>query len=188
LRTQQRLTFTGASAPLAEAAAWTVFLQHLHANPWVVYAKPPWGSPEQVLKYLSRYTHRVAIANSRLVFVGNGVVRFQYKDYTTQGSTKLMELPATEFLRRFLLHVVPPGFMRIRHYGLLANRTRHDKLTRARQLLARVAAASTFLLSLAPPPPTDPSTPCRTSAQCPRCAGSLWQIIARLVPQRGYPP
>jgi hypothetical protein len=188
LRTQQRLTFAGESAPLAEDAAWTALRQHLYAKPWVVYAKPPWGSPEQVLKYLSRYTHRVAIANSRLVFVGNGVVRFQYKEYATQGSTKLMELSATEFLRRFLLHVVPPGFMRIRHYGLLANRTRHDKLTRARQLLASVAAASTFLLSPAPPPPTDPSTPCRTSAQCPRCAGSLWQIIARLVPQRGHPP
>jgi hypothetical protein len=124
LRRQQRLTFAGESAALAEEAVWTAFRQHLHAQPWGVYAKPPWGSPAHVLKNLSRYTHRVAIANSRLVFVGDGLVRFRYQDYAAGGATKLMELQATEFLRRFLLHVVPAGFVRIRHYGLLANRTR----------------------------------------------------------------
>jgi hypothetical protein len=90
----------------------------LQARAWVVYAKPPWGGPEQVLQYLSRYVHRVAIANHRLVFVGNGVVRFHYKDYAARGLTKTMELPAEEFLRRFLLHVVPSHFVRIRHFGL----------------------------------------------------------------------
>ena len=125
-----------------------------HTKAWVVYAKPPGGSPEQVLKYLSRYTHRVAIANSRLVFVGDGVVRFRYKDSATGGTTKVMELQAEEFLRRFLLHVVPPGFVRIRHCGLLANRTRQEKLARCRQLLAVVAAAATAVLLATPRDPS----------------------------------
>jgi hypothetical protein len=186
LRTQQRLTFAGESASLAADAAWTALQQHLDATPWVVYAKPPWGSPEQVLKYLSRYTHRVAIANSRLAFVGNGVVRFQYKDYAAGATARVMELTAEEFLRRFLLHVVPTGFVRIRHYGLLANRTRQTKLAQARQLLALVAA--TPLLSPVAVPATDtgPSPP--AAACCPHCAGTHWRITARLVPQRGPPP
>ena len=182
LRMQHRLTFAGESGPLVEDSAWSAFRQHLHAKPWVVYAKPPWGSPEQVLKYLSRYTHRVAIANSRLVFVGDGVVRFRYHDYAAHGTPKIMELQAPEFLRRFLLHVVPSGFVRIRHYGLLANRTRHEKLARARQLLAVVAAAVVPLL-----PPTNSSAPPPAVARCPRCTGSHWRIIARLAPQRGPP-
>ena len=99
---------------LAEDAAWAAFLHRRYATPWVVYAKPPWGGPVHVLKYLGRYPHRVAIANSRLVFVGDGVVRFRYQDYAAGGTTKVMELRAEEFLRRFLLHVVPPGFVRIR--------------------------------------------------------------------------
>jgi Putative transposase/Transposase zinc-binding domain len=185
LRSQQRLTFAGESTPWGEDCAWSALHQHLYARPWVVYAKPPWGSSEQVLKYLSRYTHRVAIANSRLVFVGDGVVRFQYKDYATQGCTKTMELQATKFLRRFLLHVVPSGFVRIRHYGLLANRTRQAKLTRARQLLAVVAAAATALLP--PSQLTDRSDPPPADARCPCCAGSHWRIIAHLPPQRGPP-
>jgi hypothetical protein len=127
----------------------------------------------------------VAIANSRLVLVGDGVVRFHSKDYATQGRTKIMELQATEFLRRFLLPVVPSGFVRIRHYGLLANRTRYEKLTRARQLLAVVAAAATALLP--PAQPTGTSAPPPASARCPRCAGSHWRRIARLAPQRGPP-
>ena len=185
LRSQQRLTFAGASAPLAADPAWTALRQHLYAKPWVVYAKPPWGSPEQVLKYLSRYTHRVALANSRLVFVGAGVVRFRYHDYAAHGTPKIRELQATEFLRRFLLHVVPSGFVRIRHYGLLANRPRHEQLARARQLLAVVAAAATALLP--PSQPTDLSDPPPVYARCPRCAGSRWRLLARLAPQRGPP-
>jgi len=186
LRSQQRLTFAGDSASLAEEDAWTSLRQHLYAQPWVVYAKPPWGSPEQVLKYLSRYTHRVAIANSRLVFVGTGIVRFRYTDYAAAGTSKVMELTAAEFLRRFLLHVVPTGFVRIRHYGLLANRTRQEKLTRARQLLAIVAA--TPLLSPVSVPATDIGSPPAAATRCPHCAGTHWRIIARLVPQRGLPP
>ena len=186
LRTQQRLTFAGESAPLAEEAAWNALRQHLYAHPWVVYAKPPWGSPEQVLKYLSRYTHRVASANSRLVFVGDGVVRFRYMDYAAGRTAKVMELTAAEFLRRFLLHVVPTGFVRIRHYGLLANRTRQAKLSRARQLLAVVAA--TPLLSPVSVPATDTGPSPTAAARCPLCAATLWRRIAWLLPQRGLPP
>jgi hypothetical protein len=188
LRSTHHLTFAGTSAALAEDAAWTAFLHQLHATPWVVYAKPPWGGPEQVLKYLSRYTHRVAIANSRLVFVGNGVVRFRYKDYAAGGTTKVMELEAEEFLRRFLLHVVPPGFVRIRHCGLLASRTRQDKLTRCRQLLAVVAAAATSLL-----PPCNPETPAAgpeitSPALCPACGVGRLRVIEILTPYQGRPP
>jgi Putative transposase/Transposase zinc-binding domain len=188
LRRHHRLRFAGESAALAEDVAWTTFLGQLQERDWVVYAKPPWGGPEQVLKYLSRYTHRVAIANSRLVFVGEGLVRFRYKDYGAGGTTKIMELPATEFLRRFLLHVVPPHFVRIRHFGLLANRARQDKLARCRQLLAVVAAAATSLL-----PPATPETPTAgaepaSPARCPACGGGPLQVIAHLAPQRGIPP
>jgi hypothetical protein len=186
LRTQQRLTFAGDSATLAEAETWESFRQQLYAKPWIVYAKPPWGSPEQVLKYLSRYTHRVAIANSRLVFVGDGVVRFRYTDYAAGELAKVMELRAEEFLRRFLLHVVPTGFVRIRHYGVLANRTRQEKLTRARQLLAIVAA--TPLLSPGAAPASDTTLAPITAARCPLCAGTQWRRITRLLPQRGFPP
>jgi len=189
LRAQHRLTFAGESAPLMADGAWTTFLHQLHAPAWVVYAKPPWGSPEQVLKYLSRYTHRVAIANSRLVSVGDGVVRFRYKDYATGGTTKVMALQAEEFLRRFLLHVVPPGFVRIRHYGLLANRTRQEKLTRCRQLLAVVAAAATAVL----PPNTRDLLAAAGAAdaappRCPVCGGGPLRILERLAPHRGIPP
>jgi hypothetical protein len=141
-----------------------------------------------VLKYLSRYTHRVAIAKARLVFVGDGVVRFRYKDYAAGGITKIMELQAEEFLRRFLLHVVPPHFVRIRHFGLLANRTRQDKLTRCRQLLAIVAAAATSTL-----PTQNGETPAAgaettTPVRCPACGGGPMRVITVLAPQRGIPP
>ena len=102
---------------------------------WVVYAKPPFGGPEQVLKYLARYTHRVAISNARLLDFKDGMVRFRYKDYAHGNRKRVMTLSALEFVRRLLLHVLPTGFMRIRHYGILANRHRHEKLALCRQLL-----------------------------------------------------
>ncbi len=188
LRATHRLHFAGESAALAANEAWTTFLSQVQERSWVVYAKPPWGGPEQVLKYLSRYTHRVAIANSRLVFVGDGVVRFRYKDYAAGGTTKVMELPAAEFLRRFLLHVVPPGFVRIRHFGLLANRTRQEKLARCRHLLAIVAAAATALLPTQNGATPGASAPVVTPAQCPACGGGPLRILAVLAPQRGIPP
>jgi len=108
----------------------------------VVYAKPPFGGPERVLKYLSRYTHRVAISNRRILVVGDGIVRFAWTDYADHNVPKEMTLSAEDFLRRFLLHVVPRGFMRIRHYGLLANRHREPKLARGPALLGVAAPAA----------------------------------------------
>jgi hypothetical protein len=124
LRAHHALRFVGDSAPLAGEHAWNAWRRELWSKDWVVYAKPPFGGPERVLKYLSRYTHRVAIANHRLVSIAGGTVRFRWRDYAHHNQLKVMALPAAEFLRRFLLHVVPSGFMRIRHFGLLANRHR----------------------------------------------------------------
>jgi Putative transposase/Transposase zinc-binding domain len=188
LRAKHQLHFVGESAALAEDEAWTTFLGQLQERAWVVYAKPPWSGPEQVLKYLSRYTHRVAIANSRLVFVGDGVVRFRYKNYAAGGMTKVMELRAEEFLRRFLLHVVPPHFVRIRHFGLLASGARQGKLARCCHLLAVAAATATSLL---PTPNREPPTAGAdlvTSACCPTCGGGPLRVIAVVAPQRGIPP
>src|SRR4029077_4487466 len=102
---------------------------------WVVYAKPPFGGPEQVLKYLARYTHRVAISNARILDFEDGMVRFRYKDYAHGNRKRVMTLTALEFVRRLLLHVLPTGFVRIRHYGILSNRHRHEKLELCRRLL-----------------------------------------------------
>jgi len=188
LRAQHRLHFAGESAALAEQEAWQAFLGQVQERPWVVYARPPWGGPEQVLHYLSRYTHHVAISNARLVFVGDGVVRCRYKNYAAGGLTQGMQLPAEEFLRRFLLHVVPPHFVRIRHFGLLANRARQEKLARCRRLLAVVAAAATSAL-----PTPNSETPGAgaveaTPVQCPVCGVGPMRVIALLAPHRGYPP
>ena len=108
---------------------------------WVVYAKPPFGGPEQVLKYLARYTHRAAISNARLLGFEDGMVRFRYKDYAHSNRKRVMILTVLEFVRRLLLHVLPTGFQRIRHYGILANRHRQAKLALCRQLLGAGTAA-----------------------------------------------
>lgn len=131
----RELTFAGGTAALADRPIFTGFLGQLRAVDWVVYAKRPFAGPEQVLDYLGRYTHRVALSNNRLVDHGDGRVRFRWKDYADHERVKVMTLEVDEFLRRFLLHVVPRGFMRIRHFGLLANRTRRDTLRRCRALL-----------------------------------------------------
>ena len=188
LRAKHQLHFAGESTALTEAEAWTTFLRQLQDCPWVVYAKPPWGGPEQVLKYLSRYTHRVAIANSRLVFVGDGVVRFRYKDYSAGDAAKIMELQAEEFLRRFLLHVVPPHFVRIGHFGLVATRTRQEKLARCRHLLAVMAAAATSLLPTKTPETPAASAEPAPSTLCPACGVGRLRLIAVLAPHGGHPP
>jgi putative transposase/transposase-like zinc-binding protein len=136
---RQQLHFFSALQPLAEPQAFAAYLAPLRITEWVVYAKPPFGGPQQVLDYLGRYTHRVAIANHRLVSLEKGTVTFRWKDYRHHNKQKLMTLPADEFLRRFLLHVLPDGFQRIRHYGFLGNRHRAAKLTHCRQLLAQSA-------------------------------------------------
>jgi hypothetical protein len=158
---------------------WQRLLAKLRAKPWIVYAKVPLAGPHQVLNYLGRYTYRIAISNERLLDCRDGVVRFRYKDYAHGQARKEMTLSATEFIRRFLLHVLPPGFMRVRHYGLLANRQRKEKLTLCRQLLG------------CPPPPRAPggeeSSQARIArltgvdiTQCPVCGTGPMRFIERL--------
>ena len=127
-------------------------LQHAARKGWVVYAKPPFGGPVQVLKYLARYTHRVAISNRRLLGLKNGRVSFAWKDYAHGGCRRVMRLDAVEFLRRFLLHVLPSGFVRIRHYGLLANRYRETKLRLCRAHLCDATLDAGLALSTPPLP------------------------------------
>jgi hypothetical protein len=132
-----QLTVAGGTADLADRHAFTVFLGQLRAVDWIVYAKRPFAGPGQVLDYLGRYTHRVALSNDRLVDHRDDRVQFRWRDYADHDRVKVMTLDADEFLRRFLLHVVPRGFMRIRHFGLLANRTRRGTVTRCRDLLGQ---------------------------------------------------
>jgi len=132
-----QLKFFGEHVDLADAAAFADWLAPLHQYEWVVYAKRPFAGPQAVLAYLSRYTHRVAISNRRLLACDDRGVTFRWKDYRTHGRTryKTMTLSTGEFMRRFLLHVLPSGFHRIRHYGLLANANRKNQIATARELL-----------------------------------------------------
>jgi hypothetical protein len=178
---QGKLKFHGDMADLATPAAFEALCRGANRVEWVVYAKAPFGGPEQVLKYLARYTHRVAISNQRLLSLDDGRVSFAYKDYAGGNQTRTMTLDAVEFIRRFLLHVLPGGFVRIRQFGFLANRVRREKLARCRTLLG-----------VAPDPisPTKPTSdvkiddPDRTL--CPVCkAGHLVRIeVIQPVPRR----
>jgi Putative transposase/Transposase zinc-binding domain len=174
-----RLSFFGELAALADPIAFAQHLTALGQTEWVVYAKPPFGGPQQVLAYLARYTHRVAIANSRLVDLLEGRVRFRWTDYRHHHRPKLMALEALEFIRRFLLHVLPAGFHRIRHFGFLANRHRAAKLATCRRLLA------------APKPNTadDRTRQRRSLSCCPACGGPMIRIaILALRPDPPPPP
>ncbi len=173
---------------LADPAAFADLLGRLRQRPWVVYAKRPFAGPKQVLAYLGRYTHRVAISNDRIVDFADNVVHFRWKDYAHGEGSKIMKLEATEFIRRFLLHVVPGHFMRIRHFGLLANRHRRHKLSRCRQLLG-----------ITPPDPPAAPSPHETMAEqmlcitgvdisrCPSCGQGTMTITEILAPQNRGP-
>ncbi len=168
-----QLQFFGEYVPLRDATAFADWLAPLRKCEWVVYAKRPFAGPSAVLAYLSRYTRRVAISNSRLVALDERGVTFRYKDYRVEGSTrhKTMTLSAGEFMRRFLLHVLPGGFHRIRHYGLIANSGRRENLARARELL---------LAAPAPPKGEDASDePVQPTFVCPDC-GTAMIIIETL--------
>jgi hypothetical protein len=134
---QGELVLAGAQAELVDPLRFGLWIDELRGSEWVVYAKRPFGGPEQVLKYLARYTHRVAISNHRLVTIDNRTVSFQWKDYADGNTQKVMTLDGVEFIRRFLQHVMPSGFVHIRHFGLLANRHRDEKLSCCRALLAK---------------------------------------------------
>jgi hypothetical protein len=165
LHTAGALAFFGDHAGLREERAFTHLIARLRKKNWVVYAKPPFGGPEAVLAYLSRYTHRVAISNRRLISLDERGVTFRYKDYRRDGADRqqVMTLGGDEFIRRFLLHVLPRGFHRIRHYGLLASSARKASLARARELLA-----------VAPPPDDDvPQEPLDVRRPCPCCGGNM---------------
>ena len=135
-----KLSFHGQLQPLAQERNFRRLLASTKRKPWMVHPKPPFGGPEVALKYLARYTHRVAISDQRLISSQGGTVRFSYKDYAQGGQQREMTLDALEFLRRFLLHALPKGFVRIRYYGFLANRHRRKQLALARELLAAPVA------------------------------------------------
>jgi hypothetical protein len=138
-----QLHFFSSLLQLHDPAAFAAYLDPLRDAEWVVYAKPPFAGPQQVLDYVGRYTHRVAISNNRLLDIEDGQVQFRYKDYRNHSQQKVMPLSADEFIRRFLLHVLPDGFQRIRYYGFLSNRHREEKLERCRQLLGMASAHPT---------------------------------------------
>lgn len=154
-----KLQFHGSLRALAEPRAFAQFLRTLHRHKWVVYAKKPFGGPEQVLRYLAQYTHRVAISNHRLVSFEEDKVTFRWRDYARGNKKRKMTLTTHEFIRRFLLHVLPRGFVRIRHFGWMANRCRR-----------RLAALCRLLLNADPLLTTSPPTPSRT---CPHCGGAV---------------
>jgi hypothetical protein len=161
-------------AALAAPTAFAAWLTPLYESDWVVYAKPPFGGPAQVLKYLARYTHRVALSNHRLVSLEEGRVTFRYKDYADDQRQKLLTLDAVEFLRRFVQHVSPKGFVKIRHYGLLANRQREAKLTVCRQLLLVVTAAALLTCTGAGAEGDDGIEPA-ARPRCPACGGERFE-------------
>ena len=136
-----QLAFADGTTDLADRATFLRFLTGLRRTDWVVYAKRPFAGPAQVLDFLGRYTHRIALSNDRLVRLDDGFVQFRWKDYADQDRSKIMTLAVDEFLRRFLLHVVPRGFLRIRHVGLLTNRRKREQLNRCRRLLHHPAPA-----------------------------------------------
>ena len=181
-----RLEFFGAHASLADAKAFTAFLRPLRKIKWVVYAKEPFAGPEPVLRYLARYTHRVAISNRRLISATSDGVAFRWKDYRADGADRwqTMTLHPHEFIRRFLMHVLPKGFHRIRHYGLLANGNRVANVARARELLNAMPPAS----ETATP---DAAAPGEASRQrpCPCCGAPMRviEVFARGAQPRGPP-
>jgi hypothetical protein len=175
------LTFSGPTA-LSDLEAWKGFVRQMRGKEWVVYAKPPFGSPTRVLKYLARYTHRVAISNRRIVSITDDEVTFRYRDRTRENEIRTMKLRGVEFLRRFLLHVLPKGFVRIRHFGLLANRVRKTNLDRCRSLLG--------ILTTTEPDPEAASANSDESSDllCPTCHLGRLRWIAVLPPGAPHRP
>jgi hypothetical protein len=166
-----KLIFFGDLAGLADPVTFETHLAPLRKTNWVVYAKPPFGGPEAVLAYLSRYTHRVAISNHRLVSADADTVAFLWKDYRIKRGDrmKVMRLPTSEFIRRFLIHVLPSGFHRIRHAGFLANGIRRDRISKIRQLLGAEREPEQTPDSGACDDPDDPTA----RQRCPECGGAM---------------
>jgi hypothetical protein len=164
---RKQLAFHGSLAWLAEPRAFARFLHLLHRHTWIVDVRKPFGGPEHVLHYLVRYTHRVAISNHRLIGMEDGEVTFRWKDYAHGGKKRKMTLTAEEFIRRFLLYVLPKRLVRIRYYGWMANRCRQQRAARCRVLLA------------AEDPPAIEERPAK---RCPRCGGTV-ETVEVIVPR-----
>jgi hypothetical protein len=183
---QKQLVFHGSLAPLAEPAAFARLLAEARQKKWVVYAKAPFGGAETVLKYLARYTHRIAISNARLLGIDDRTVAFRYKDYTHGGREETMRLTGGEFVRRFLQHVLPKGFVRIRRYGILANAERERSLARCRELLG---AGPGVRAAPVPSAPEEVAESVQGAAQeaaasklCPHCGAGRLQWVKELAP------
>ena len=168
-----KLTLSGSVAPLQDPRQFRRLLGTLYRQRWVVYAKPPFGGARQVYRYLGRYTHRVAISNRRLLALDEGRVTFRYKDYADGGRGKQMTLDAEGFIRRFLLHVLPKGFVRIRHYGLLAGRNVDTKLADCHRLLDAGAEPATDAVAAATEPVAADNGTDDESLRCPHCQAPL---------------
>jgi hypothetical protein len=166
-----RLTFFNTLAGLADKRTFKRFIAPLRRIKWVIYCKAPFAGPEQVLRYLSRYTHRVAISNRRLIAADDGAIAFRWKDYRVNGPgrCKTMRLHPHEFIRRFLMHVLPKGFHRIRHYGLFANAKRAEHIATARTLLNVAPPAA----DPQEPPDIAPDAPRVLPYPCPRCGARM---------------
>jgi hypothetical protein len=180
-----KLSLTGSVATLRGPAAWRELIDSLRHTAWVVYSKKPFGGPRQTLKYLARYTHRVAISNRRIVSLDGGRVRFRWKDYAHESKQRVMTLDPQEFIRRFLMHILPKGFVRIRHYGFLSNCARKEKLP----VVKRAIADSEHL----PPAHEETNSPDLESSEssnpssgerpCPRCKEGRLVVVGELPAQ-----
>jgi len=179
---QRQLTLVGRCRALAEPVPWQRLLADVRDKEWVVYAKEPLQEPQHVLKYLARYTHRVAISNHRLVALENGQVTFRYKDYQRGHRLRTLTLDAVEFLRRLMLHVPPRGFHRIRHFGFLANRVRQEKLAQCRALLGHATHPLAREATVDREAPEVPSG--EPGARCPVCQQGRMQLIQTLYRQQ----
>jgi Putative transposase/Transposase zinc-binding domain len=172
-----QMGFHGQLKSLGEKSNFVQWLKRVAGSEWVVYAKPPFGGPRQVLKYLARYTHRVAISNQRLVSLENGQVTFRWRNYAHASEHATMTLPAAEFIRRFVLHVLPNGFVKVRHFGFLANRCRSSSVLLCRKLLAAPSSE---------PPDADSRSneqQAHTADHCPRCKLGSMRMIEILMPR-----
>jgi putative transposase len=164
---QKRLRFAGLIRHLAEPKSFAALVRKLHRHEWVVYAKAPFNGPQQVLRYLGRYTHRVAISNHRLLAFDDNNVTFRWRDYAHGNVQRTMTISAEEFIRRFLLHVLPKGFVRIRHFGFMANYQRSSSFKLCR-----------LLLGMAPVLPSE-TTSTRSTWRCPTCQAPM-TLVQRL--------
>jgi hypothetical protein len=174
LHTEHKLAFHGTLASLRNPKVFAAWLRPLYRSRWVVYAKRPFGGAQHALRYLGQYTHRVAISNHRLVALADGLITFRWRDSAHKSKKRLMTLPVNEFLRRFLLHVLPPGFVRIRHFGLMAHRRRRASLPLCFRLLAQSGRGP----AEAEPETKEPSSSNSLWA-CPQCGGPM-VLIQRL--------